>query len=136
MPARSLSSSLPAWPTNGMPCLSSWKPGASPTNIRSAVGLPAPKTTWVRPCASRQRVHPEPSSAYARSAADMRRKSTTRDGRLVPAAAGAAAAASAAAAEARLRRGPMRREDAELLPHVGGAAVRAGDPLLVVPDEL
>ena len=33
-----LASSFPAAPTNGTPCLSSWKPGASPTNIRSAVG--------------------------------------------------------------------------------------------------
>ena len=55
-PPRSSSSSFPAWPTNGTPCLSSWKPGASPTNIRSACGLPEPKTTCVRPCASRQRV--------------------------------------------------------------------------------
>src|SRR3954470_10678645 len=54
----SVSSSLPAWPTNGYPCLSSWKPGASPTNIRSACGSPTPKTTCVRPCASRQRVQP------------------------------------------------------------------------------
>src|SRR3954447_16967717 len=56
IPASSLSSSFPAWPTNGTPCLSSWKPGASPTNIRSACGLPAPNTTCVRPCASPQRV--------------------------------------------------------------------------------
>src|SRR5689334_19827317 len=43
-----VSSSLPAWPTNGRPCLSSWKPGASPTNIRDERGFPRPTTTWVR----------------------------------------------------------------------------------------
>ncbi len=42
-------SSCPAAPTNGSPCLSSWKPGPSPMNIRSASGSPTPKTTWVRP---------------------------------------------------------------------------------------
>jgi hypothetical protein len=49
---------LPAAPTNGTPPLSSWKPGASPTNISSAVGEPEPKTTCVRVSASAQRVHP------------------------------------------------------------------------------
>src|SRR5438477_5423768 len=67
IPAKSLSSSLPAWPTNGRPCLSSWKPGASPTNIRSACGLPAPKTTCVRPCARRQRVQLAVAAAYSSS---------------------------------------------------------------------
>ena len=52
IPSSSPSSSLPAWPTNGTPCLSSWNPGASPTNIRSALGEPAPNTTCVRPCES------------------------------------------------------------------------------------
>src|SRR5690348_387007 len=66
-PASNPSSSFPAWPTNGMPCLSSWKPGASPTNIRSARGLPAPKTTCVRPCASRQRVQLAVAALYASS---------------------------------------------------------------------
>src|SRR5438046_8592806 len=41
--------SFPAAPTNGSPCWSSWKPGASPTNITLACGFPTPKTTWVRP---------------------------------------------------------------------------------------
>ena len=58
IPSSSFESSLPAAPTNGTPFLSSWKPGASPTNISSAVGEPAPKTTWVRVCASAQRVQP------------------------------------------------------------------------------
>ena len=48
----SVSSSRPAWPTNGRPCLSSLAPGASPTNIRSASALPAPNTTLVRVAAS------------------------------------------------------------------------------------
>ena len=48
----SVSSSRPAWPTNGTPCLSSLAPGASPTNIRSASALPEPKTTVVRAAAS------------------------------------------------------------------------------------
>ena len=41
-------SSCPALPTNGSPCRSSSSPGASPTNINSASGLPTPKTTCVR----------------------------------------------------------------------------------------
>src|SRR5258708_3652678 len=43
IPSSSLPSSFPAAPTKGTPCLSSWKPGASPTNISSAVGEPEPK---------------------------------------------------------------------------------------------
>ena len=55
----SRSSSWPAWPTNGRPCSSSLAPGASPTNIRSASALPAPKTTVWRVSAScGQRVQP------------------------------------------------------------------------------
>ena len=42
-------SSCPARPTNGMPWTSSSAPGASPTNIRSASGLPTPNTTCFRP---------------------------------------------------------------------------------------
>ena len=41
----SVSSSRPAWPTNGSPWRSSLAPGASPTNIRSASALPEPNTT-------------------------------------------------------------------------------------------
>src|ERR1035437_9994140 len=73
--ARSFSSSFPAWPTNGRPCLSSWKPGASPTNINAACGLPAPKTTCVRPRASRQRVQPATGTALTAG------ESTTAPGR-------------------------------------------------------
>src|SRR5438445_110379 len=50
------SRSLPDLPTNGRPCASSSAPGPSPTNIRSASGLPMPNTTVVRPAARAQRV--------------------------------------------------------------------------------
>src|SRR6202521_1180000 len=46
--AMSRSSSLPERPTNGSPWRSSSRPGASPTNTRSASGAPTPNTTWVR----------------------------------------------------------------------------------------
>ncbi len=39
----------PALPTNGMPWMSSSRPGASPTNIKSAFGLPTPNTICLRP---------------------------------------------------------------------------------------
>ncbi len=39
-------SSMPALPTNGLPCASSSKPGASPINISFACVLPEPKTTF------------------------------------------------------------------------------------------
>ena len=55
-------SSWPARPTNGRPWRSSSAPGASPTNIRSASALPAPKTDLgARPACSGQRVQPETS---------------------------------------------------------------------------
>ena len=44
---RSSERSWPARPTNGRPWRSSSAPGASPTNIRSASALPAPKTVLV-----------------------------------------------------------------------------------------
>src|SRR5271167_941515 len=50
------SSSLPERPTKGSPARSSSRPGPSPTNSRSAVGAPTPKTTWVRPFANGQSV--------------------------------------------------------------------------------
>ena len=46
------SSTFPAWPTNGAPCLSSWNPGASPTNMRSASEWPVRR----RPGCGRRRV--------------------------------------------------------------------------------
>src|SRR5690242_446286 len=135
MPASSFPSSCPAAPTNGTPCLSSWKPGASPTNIRSACGFPEPKTTCVRPCASGQRTQP------ATSAAKLPRSSTGAGiamrrvydpertaSPLVPAAAAAAAATAAAGsglAEARRRRDAVSGEDRELLLDVRGAALGA-----------
>src|SRR5690348_2336238 len=48
MRASSVSSSLPAAPTNGSPCRSSLKPGASPTIITSAGHGPTPGTACVR----------------------------------------------------------------------------------------
>ena len=51
-------SSWPARPMNAIPCSSSSRPGASPMNMRSAFGLPCPKTMLVRVGASLQRGHP------------------------------------------------------------------------------
>src|SRR5574337_336638 len=57
-----LVSSCPARPTNGSPWASSSAPGASPTKTRRALGLPTPKTIWVRWRESLHRVH-SPSSS-------------------------------------------------------------------------
>src|SRR5438093_6726740 len=119
MPARSWSSSFPAAPTNGTPCLSSWKPGASPTNIRSAPGSPEPNTTCVRPAASAQRVQPATSSRYAWSSVT----------------AATAPAATAAAERAGLPGGTDHRERRELPGDVGRAALRARH-VFIAPDEL
>src|SRR6266581_3128976 len=105
MPSSSLPSSFPAAPTNGTPCLSSWKPGASPTNIRSAVGEPEPKTTWVRPFASAHFVQTA-TSTTATSSAD-------------------------ASTEAGLDAAAVRCEDRELLLHLRLAAFRASRGLVV-----
>src|SRR6185295_7562110 len=126
MSASSLSRSFPACPTNGNPCLSSWKPGASPTNIRSACGSPAPKTTWVRPWARRQRVQPD----------TFRPKASRSVSWCSAAATGTAATAAAGwSAVGRLLGGAVSREHRKLLAHVRGGAVRA-IRLLAVPDEL
>ena len=47
--------SWPARPTKARPCSSSSAPGASPTNMRAALGLPWPKTMFFRPPASLHR---------------------------------------------------------------------------------
>src|ERR687898_913744 len=126
MTASSCSSSLPAAPTNGTPCLSSWKPGASPTNIRSAFGSPEPKTTCVRPPASAHFVQPATTSPKARSSS----------ARVSSVSAATAPAATAAATErAGLPGGADRREGRELPGDVGRAAVRARN-LLISPDQL
>src|SRR6059058_1476995 len=122
MPASSWSSSLPAAPTNGTPCLSSWKPGASPTNIRSAAGSPEPKTTCVRPAASAQRVQPATSSRYAWSS-------------VTAATAPAATAAATTTESAGLPGGTDHRERRELARDVGGRALRARH-FLVAADQL
>src|SRR5207302_11082671 len=57
MRASSVSSSLPAAPTNGSPCRSSLKPGASPTIIRSAGHGPTPGTACVRVACRPQLLH-------------------------------------------------------------------------------
>src|SRR5215211_8546978 len=67
MPCSSRLRSWPEGPTKGTPWRSSWKPGASPTNIRSAWGSPWPNTTWVRLWYRRQRVQPAASAATASS---------------------------------------------------------------------
>ena len=48
MDNRSSSRIFPACPTNGLPCKSSFLPGASPINTISALELPLPKTKLVR----------------------------------------------------------------------------------------
>jgi hypothetical protein len=65
------SSSLPARPTNGRPVRSSSWPGASPTTTTSAVALPSPNTTCVRPSCRRHRTQPAATapSAVSRSTA-------------------------------------------------------------------
>src|SRR5579872_3265171 len=64
---RSVSSSFPAGPTNGSPCRSSLKPGASPTIITSAGHGPTPGTACVRVACSAQLLHPRMVSWSSRS---------------------------------------------------------------------
>ena len=54
-----LSNRFPARPTNGIPCLSSCDPGASPMKIMCAVSAPDPMTTLVRVLDNRHFVHCE-----------------------------------------------------------------------------
>src|SRR6478672_1092825 len=118
MSASSWSSSLPAAPTNGTPCLSSWKPGASPTNIRSESGFPEPNTTCVRPPASAHLVQPATTSPKARSSSTL-----------------VSSVTAATAERAGLPGGADHRERRKLPGDVGGAALRARN-LLISPDEL
>src|SRR5262252_1622321 len=60
-------SNCPALPTNGSPCSSSSAPGASPTNIILASGLPTPNTTVFRELA--RCGHLRQASAFSRRAA-------------------------------------------------------------------
>src|SRR3954454_17973855 len=99
--ARSLSSSLPALPTNGRPDLSSLAPGASPTSMTVAVALPSPGTRFVA-CSQMSKPHgtwSRISSAIASSSFCGSRRGLTRrpPGRAAP--------ASAARRSARRRRG-------------------------------
>src|SRR5580765_6898727 len=134
MPARSLPSSCPAAPTNGTPCLSSWNPGASPTNIRSAAGEPEPKTTCVRVWESGQRVHSATPSRKAASSAWLLSASMAAAATRSTAAA-AAGARPGGAAQRRLLAGAVRREDRELPLRLRRPAVGAGGGL-VTADEL
>ena len=63
MDASNPSSSCPAGPTNGRPWRSSWNPGPSPINSRSALGLPSPGTAFVLPRWSGQSVQARTSRA-------------------------------------------------------------------------
>src|SRR5512132_3800212 len=127
MSASNWSSSLPAAPTNGTPCLSSWNPGASPTNIRSESGFPEPNTTCVRPPASAHFVQPATTSPNARSSSTLVSSVT---------AATASAATAATTTEcAGLPGGADHRERRELPGDVRRAALRAGNHL-IPPDEL
>jgi hypothetical protein len=110
--------------------LSSWKPGASPTNMRSALASPTPNTTCVRPCESRQRVHADTSSAKAPRAAVLATASVSA------ATAPAATTASGRSAEARLLGGAVSREHGELAARLRRAAFRAVRVSVVEPDEL
>src|SRR5437773_11564098 len=65
----SVSRSLPAGPTNGSPCRSSLKPGASPTIITSAGHGPAPGTACVRVACRLHLVQPRTSSWRTASSA-------------------------------------------------------------------
>src|SRR5690348_12789238 len=65
----SVSSSLPAGPTNGSPCRSSLKPGASPTIITSAGQGPTPGTAWVRVACRLHLVHARTSACRTASSA-------------------------------------------------------------------
>ncbi len=62
------SSSLPERPTNGKPSISSSRPGASPTNITRACGLPSANTSWV---AVVRRAQPSKRSRIARNSSRL-----------------------------------------------------------------
>src|SRR5205823_4336447 len=139
----------------GTPCLSSWKPGASPTNIKSAFGSPDPKTTCVRPPASAHFVQPATTSPKACSSSALVRPGTDAlsaasgicgaglrpagavagEGPSVTAATTPAAATAATTESAGLPGGADRRERRQLPGDLRPATVRAGN-FLVAPDEL
>src|SRR5262245_53455723 len=133
MPMSSFPSSWPAAPTNGTPCLSSWKPGASPTNIRSAVGEPEPKTTCVRLFARAQRVQSATASPYAASVSSEVGISVTATASVPAAAEGRR---TAAWLDGRGRLGLRGREHRELPLHLHRAAVGALRRLVVADEFL
>src|SRR5438270_6017252 len=67
MPAASKASSRtrPAGPTKGRPCLSSWSPGCSPTNMTSASREPSPNTVCVPVFQRSHAWHPAAASRNA-----------------------------------------------------------------------
>ena len=76
-------SNWPARPTNGRPIRSSSAPGASPMNISRAVGLPSPKTVWVR--VSARTVHfRQPATSSARACNTASRSSMGMGGESKP----------------------------------------------------
>ena len=121
-----------------MPCWSSWNPGASPTNIRSASGSPLPTTTWVRPLRQRapraRRSTPSEAAAapllallhpWSRFCHGIRTDvCQSGAGRRSMAAAAAAAAAAASAADGRAL-GARGRKRGQQPSDRGAAAVRA-----------
>ena len=121
--ASSRSSSLPERPTKGSPWRSSSRPGASPTNMRSASGSPTPNTTWVRPAESGHRVHAGASAASsARSVARWPPPHGTAHPRPRPA--GGARSGSPAADSPVRRRGTRGADAAQHL--VGDGAEEPG----------
>ena len=73
--ASMLSSSLPAWPTNGSPSRSSSAPGASPISSQSAFSSPTPNTVWVRVLCRPHAVQPGDGLLSARSTPSEWRRS-------------------------------------------------------------
>src|SRR5580693_3930749 len=64
--ASARSSTRPAGPTNGRPCLSSWSPGVSPTSTSAASTGPSPNTVPVARLYRSHRVHEAALSASSR----------------------------------------------------------------------
>src|SRR5918999_2650751 len=98
--------------------------------MRSALGSPTPKTTWVRPLASRHLVHPAVPAAYAARAS--RRLSASGSAATAP----AAATAAGYSAKARLLGGAVSREHGEEPVELRRAAVGTRQTFVVESHEL
>src|SRR5262249_32581148 len=90
------SSSLPERPTNGSPSMSSSRPGASPTNMTRACGLPSAKTSWV---AVARNAQPSKRSSIARSSTRLAALFAAARAAITAAAAGRAGSGSRAGTE-------------------------------------